>query len=96
MPDTIDSPSLASSLTSRSVLNGTTTMQFSVVVPTLNEADNIDPLLTCLFALSLPPDHFEVIFVDDGSRDGTPDKVRSWEKKANVRLVERQDTRCFG
>jgi dolichol-phosphate mannosyltransferase len=66
-------------------------MQFSVVVPTLNEADNIDPLLTCLFALSLPPDHFEVIFVDDGSRDGTPDKVRSWEKKANVRLVERRE-----
>ena len=63
--------------------------QFSVVIPTLNEADNIDPLLTSLFALNLPQDSFEVIFVDDGSKDGTPEKVRAWEKKAQVRLIER-------
>ncbi|MDQ3185795.1 MAG: glycosyltransferase family 39 protein, partial [Pseudomonadota bacterium] len=65
--------------------------RFSVVVPTLNEADNIDPLLTRLFALDLAPDSFEVIFVDDGSGDGTPAKVRAWEDRANVRLVERRE-----
>ena len=64
---------------------------FSVVVPTLNETDNIDPLLTRLFALDLPPDSFEVIFVDDGSSDGTPDKIRAWEGRAKVRLVERRE-----
>ena len=63
--------------------------QFSVVIPTLNEADNIDPLLTSLFALNVPPDSFEVIIVDDGSKDGTPEKVRAWEKKVQVRLIER-------
>lgn len=62
-----------------------------MVVPTLNEADNIDPLLTRLLALDLAPDSFEVIFVDDGSRDGTPDKVRAWEGRANVRLLERRE-----
>lgn len=46
-------------------------MRFSVVIPTLNETDNIDPLLTRLFALDLPKDSFEVIIVDDGSKDGT-------------------------
>jgi dolichol-phosphate mannosyltransferase len=65
--------------------------QFSIVIPTLNEADNIDPLLNSLLALDLPPDSFEVIFVDDGSRDGTPEKVHAWEKKANVRLIERTE-----
>jgi dolichol-phosphate mannosyltransferase len=64
---------------------------FSVVIPTLNETDNIDPLLTRLFALDLPQDSFEVIFVDDGSKDGTPDKVRAWEGRAPVRLIERRE-----
>lgn len=62
-----------------------------MVVPTLNEADNIDPLLTRLFALELPENSFEVIFVDGGSHDGTPDRVRTWEGRAPVRLVERQE-----
>jgi dolichol-phosphate mannosyltransferase len=65
--------------------------QFSVVIPTLDEADNIDPLLTRLFALDLAPGSFEVIFVDDGSHDGTPGKVRAWEGRAPVRLVERRE-----
>ena len=65
--------------------------QFSIVVPTLNESENIDLLLTRLFALDLNPDTFEVIFVDDGSTDGTPDKVRAWESRSNVRLIQRQE-----
>ncbi|PSJ16642.1 glycosyltransferase family 39 protein [Nitrosomonas supralitoralis] len=64
--------------------------QFSVIIPTLNEVDNIDPILTRLFALNRASGSFEVIIVDDGSQDGTPDKVHAWEEKANVRLVERK------
>jgi dolichol-phosphate mannosyltransferase len=62
-----------------------------VVIPTLNEVGNIDPLLTRLCELGLPPESFEIIFVDDSSSDGTPAKVRAWEKRANVRLIERRD-----
>lgn len=64
---------------------------FSVVIPTLNEVDNIDSLLTRLFALNLPQDSFEVILVDDASSDDTPARIRAWEGRAPVRLVERRE-----
>ena len=66
--------------------------QFTIVVPTLNESENIDLLLTRLFALDISSEKLEVIVVDDGSTDGTPDKVRAWEKRAQVHLIERKDT----
>ena len=59
-----------------------------MVVPTLDEADSIDPLLTRLLALDLSANSFEVIFVDGGSRDGTPGRARAWAEHANIRLVE--------
>ncbi|MCB1949983.1 MAG: glycosyltransferase family 39 protein [Burkholderiales bacterium] len=64
-------------------------IQFSIVVPTLNESENIDLLLARLFALNIPSNTFEVIFVDDSSNDGTPDKIRAWQRHANVHLIER-------
>ena len=63
--------------------------QFSIVIPTLNESENIDLLLSRLFALNLTHHRFEVIFVDDGSTDGTPDKIHAWSKQSNIKLVER-------
>lgn len=66
-------------------------MRFSIVIPTLNESENVDSLITRLLALDLLPGTFEVIFVDDGSNDGTPDKIRHWEAhNNNIHLVERQ------
>jgi dolichol-phosphate mannosyltransferase len=62
----------------------------SIVVPTLNESPNIDPLLTQLFdALRDQPFDAEVVVVDDGSEDGTRDRVREWESDHPVRLLER-------
>jgi len=65
--------------------------QFSIIVPTLNESENIDLLLSRIFALNFAPGSFEVIFVDDGSTDGTPDKVRAWKNQSNVHLIERRE-----
>ncbi len=65
--------------------------QFSIVVPTLNEAENIDSLLNRILAVDFGTDSFEIIFVDDGSTDGTPDKVRAWKKRASVQLIERRE-----
>lgn len=65
--------------------------RFSIVVPTLNETENIDLLLTRLFSLELSPDSFEVIIVDDASADGTTEKIRAWIDQANVCLAERKE-----
>ncbi len=45
----------------------------AVVVPTLNERDNIASLLESITAID---DELHVIVVDDGSADGTPEYVR--------------------
>ena len=58
----------------------------SVVVPVFDESDNIIPLLeeinAALEGLNLD---FEVIFIDDGSRDETPQRLKS-AKKTHPRL----------
>ncbi len=52
----------------------------SVVVPLFSEADNVDELLRRIGAviagLSVAPAAYEVILVDDGSRDATLEKLR--------------------
>ena len=54
-----------------------------VIVPTYNEADNIDDLISQLLAL---PNHVGVIVVDDNSPDGTGKKVEEWAAKLPERV----------
>ena len=61
----------------------------SLVIPTLNEVDNVEPLLARLVQCQPPLD--EIIFVDDGSTDGTRERIRSLAHPASVRLLERDD-----
>jgi dolichol-phosphate mannosyltransferase len=51
-------------------------IELSVVVPTLDEAGNIEPLVQRL-SCALDGIAWEVLFVDDDSRDGTADRVRA-------------------
>lgn len=52
-------------------------MDLSVVVPVHNEAGNITPLLAEIQAALEGRHDFEIIFVDDGSRDGTATELAS-------------------
>jgi dolichol-phosphate mannosyltransferase len=52
-----------------------TAPELTLVIPTLNEHANIAPLLEKL-ERALAGIRWEVIFVDDDSRDGTPEQVR--------------------
>jgi dolichol-phosphate mannosyltransferase len=61
----------------------------TIIIPTLNERDNIDPLLALLTA-SLADIAWEAIFVDDDSRDGTAEHVRALARhRPSVRCLQR-------
>ena len=62
----------------------------TVVVPTYNEADNVEPLVRRVCA-ALP--EVEIVFVDDASKDGTADRVRALADRYPVRVIERTDER---
>lgn len=49
-----------------------------VIIPTYNEVDNIEAIISAVFSLSIP---FHVLVVDDNSPDGTADVVKQLQKK---------------
>ncbi len=66
-----------------------TPLQLAVIIPTFNEAGNVVPLLDKL-STALAAYHWEAIFVDDNSPDGTADLVREiGQKDIRVRVVHR-------
>ncbi len=63
--------------------------ELALVIPTLNESDNIEPLLEQLQS-ALSDVAWEVIFVDDDSTDGTRDVIRARSyRDPRVRCIHR-------
>src|SRR4029453_18886273 len=62
-------------------------MPIAIIVPTLEEVDNIVPLVEQVEQTKVP--FSEIIFVDDGSRDGTREKIRALSAAHPLRLIER-------
>ncbi|MBZ4220451.1 MAG: glycosyltransferase family 2 protein [Chlorobium sp.] len=60
-------------------------MKLSVVIPVMNEAENIKPLFAAL-AQSLGAIEHEIILVDDGSTDNTVDEIQA-NAPSNAHLV---------
>ena len=58
----------------------------SIIVPTLNEQENIAPLVTEIIACAVP--FREILFVDDHSTDTTRDKIRAFAGNQSIRLIE--------
>lgn len=62
-------------------------MEKLVIVPTYNELENIEELLTRVLAL---PYDLHILIVDDNSPDGTANVVKEWQKKTDrVHLLQR-------
>jgi len=69
--------------------------KLGLAIPTLNEADNMQPLLERLsVALALVPIEYELIVVDDDSSDGTAEVARDYAKRdPRVRVFVRRGKR---
>lgn len=73
------------------MIPGFSERSLALVVPTLNEAGNIDTVLRELTAaLSEAQYEYEIVVVDDGSTDGTVERVREWTKQdPRIRVLSR-------
>ena len=64
----------------------------SIIIPTRNERDNIVPLLERITtAVSALAHDTEIVFVDDGSTDGTRAAINGYKGLLPVRLICRDD-----
>ena len=63
-------------------------MELSVVIPVFNEADNLDELVErCLAACRATGKTFEIILVDDGSADNSPEKIEQASQASDGQVV---------
>jgi dolichol-phosphate mannosyltransferase len=58
----------------------------SIIIPTLNEEENIDPLVAQITACAVT--FREILFVDDHSTDATREKIRALQRTLPIRLIE--------
>ena len=77
----------------RPVPDGRDAPLLSVVVPVRNEAANIRPLIEEI-TQALPHVPHEIVYVDDGSTDGTLAELRAMQRELPTLTVRRHVTSC--
>jgi len=61
--------------------------RISVIIPVLNEETVIGRCLESLSESRLPKDQFEVIVVDNGSRDRTIEVVKTFQDRLSLKIL---------
>ena len=64
----------------------------SVIIPTYNNRETLRRTLDAIAAQDFPRDRYEIVVLDDGSTDGTPDMVHTYQAPVDVRY-QRQENR---
>lgn len=72
-------------------------VKVSVIVPVHNPGPAIEDCVASLLRQSLPPDAYEVIFVDDGSTDATPARLDALAAEdPRVRVIHQENSGWAG
>ncbi len=66
--------------------------ELSVVIPTFNRKDTVSRVLDALGRQTLPRDDFEVLVVDDGSNDGTPEILEHYSAPFDLTVMRQGNT----
>ena len=68
-------------------------LKVSVIVPVFNAGTYLDRCVDSILGQSLPETEYEVIFVDDGSTDGSPARLDALSSAhANVRVIHQENS----
>lgn len=68
--------------------------RFAIVVAVFNEADNVAPVTAEILDAVRKLGEFELIYVDDGSDDATPQRLRELRAREGAIRLLRHDRRC--
>ncbi len=67
-------------------------MKLSILIPLYNKEKYIERCLKSLLDQDISPSEYEIIIVDDGSKDSSAQIVENYaEKNANIHLISQQN-----
>ncbi len=67
-----------------------------IIIPTYNERENIKPIVNGIFS-SLKDYDVNILFVDDGSPDGTGEEIKKFQREdERIKLIEREKKMGLG
>ena len=67
------------------------TPSVAVIVPCWNEASTVAETCESLLALDYPKEKLEIVLVDDGSTDGTPEAMKLFARHSQVRIIHKEN-----
>lgn len=71
--------------------SGETTPSVAIIVPCWNEGTTIAGTCESLLALEYPKDKLEIILVDDGSTDSTPEAMARFVDNPQIRIIRKEN-----
>jgi len=71
--------------------SGLITPLIAIIVPCYNEASTVARTCESLLALDYPKDKLEIILVDDGSTDATPEAMSHFASHPQVRIISKEN-----